>query len=115
MIPAFVHQLQSQSIEQQLERLQEAVAQHLELDLAPEHIYRDDGYTGAKLNRLGLDRLRGAAGMATFELVLVTAPDRLAHKYVHQVLLVEELHNPSWLPFDLVWGKSDEFILSPIR
>ena len=86
-------QMQSQSIEQQLERLQGAVTQHPEWDLATEHIYRDDGYTGAKLNRPGLDRLRDAAGMAAFELVLITAPDRLARKYVHQVLLIEELHN----------------------
>ena len=86
-------QMQSQSIEQQIERLQEAVAQHSEWELAPEHIYRDDGYTGAKLNRPGLDRLRDATSMAAFELVLVTAPDRLARKYVHQVLLIEELNN----------------------
>ena len=86
-------QMQSQSIEQQLERLQGAVTQHPEWDLAAEHIYRDDGYTGAKLNRPGLDHLRDAAGMAAFELVLITAPDRLARKYVHQVLLIEELRN----------------------
>jgi site-specific DNA recombinase len=29
--------------------------------------------------------------MAEFEVLLVTAPDRLARKYVHQVLLLEEL------------------------
>ena len=86
-------QMQSQSIEQQLERLREAVAKQSEWELAEEHIYRDDGYTGAKLNRPGLDRLRDAARMAAFEQVLVTAPDRLARKYVHQVLLIEELNN----------------------
>ncbi|MBL6983225.1 MAG: recombinase family protein [Anaerolineales bacterium] len=86
-------QMQSQSIEQQLERLREAAAKQPEWELTDEHIYRDDGYTGAKLNRPGLDRLRDAASMAAFELVLVTAPDRLARKYVHQVLLIEELHN----------------------
>ena len=85
--------MQSQSIEQQIDRLQEAITQHSEWELAAEHIYRDDGYTGAKLNRPGLDRLRDAASMAAFVLVLVTAPDRLARKYVHQVLLIEELHN----------------------
>jgi site-specific DNA recombinase len=84
-------QTQSQSIEQQIERLQEAVAQHADWELAPEHTYRDDGYSGAKLNRPGLDRMRDAASMAAFELILVTAPDRLARKYVHQVLLIEEL------------------------
>src|SRR5215204_2609633 len=30
--------------------------------------------------------------MAEFEVLLITAPDRLARKYVHQVLLIEELH-----------------------
>jgi site-specific DNA recombinase len=30
--------------------------------------------------------------MAEFEVVVVTAPDRLARNYVHQVLLLEELH-----------------------
>jgi site-specific DNA recombinase len=86
-------QVQSQSIEQQLERLRETIAKQPEWELTDEHIYRDDGYTGAKLNRPGLERLRDAASMAAFELVLVTAPDRLARKYVHQVLLIEELHN----------------------
>jgi site-specific DNA recombinase len=84
-------QTQSQSIEQQIERLQEAVSQHADWELSLEHIYRDDGYSGAKLNRPGLDRMRDAANMAAFELILVTAPDRLARKYVHQVLLIEEL------------------------
>ena len=84
-------QMQSQSIEQQIERLQETVAQHPDWELAPEHVYRDDGFSGAKLNRPGLDRMRDAANMAAFELILVTAPDRLARKYVHQVLLIEEL------------------------
>jgi site-specific DNA recombinase len=86
-------QMNSQSIEQQIERMQKAIAQHPEWELAPEHIYRDDGYTGAKLSRPGLERLRDAASSVAFELVLVTAPDRLARKYVHQVLLIEELHN----------------------
>jgi site-specific DNA recombinase len=83
--------MQNQTIEQQLERLRAAVADHPEWELADEHVYRDDGYTGAKLNRPGLDHLRDAARMAAFEMVLVTAPDRLARKYVHQILLIEEL------------------------
>lgn len=84
-------QMQTQNIEQQLDRLQAAVDQHPEWKLAPEHIYRDDGYSGAKLNRPGLDRLRDAASMAEFERIVITAPDRLSRRYVHQVLLIEEL------------------------
>jgi DNA invertase Pin-like site-specific DNA recombinase len=67
------------------------VAQHPEWHLADEHLYRDDGYSGAKLNRSGLDRLRDRAAFAPFEVVLLTAPDHLARNYVHQMLLIDEL------------------------
>jgi site-specific DNA recombinase len=85
-----LRQQQAQTIEQQLERLKAHVAIQ-GWNLTDEHIFRDDGYSGAKLNRPGLDSLRDRAGMAEFELVLITAPDRLARKYVHQVLILEEL------------------------
>src|SRR5437867_8580699 len=84
-------QQQAQTIDQQLDRWRAHVAQHPEWHLADEHIYRDDGYSGAKLNRPGLDRLRDRAAFAAFERVLITAPDRLARNYVHQMLLVDEL------------------------
>jgi site-specific DNA recombinase len=83
-------QAQAQGIEQQLDRLRAAVAERgWELD--DQHVYRDDGYSGARLGRPGLDRLRDHAALAELDLVLVTAPDRLARNYVHQVLLIEEL------------------------
>jgi site-specific DNA recombinase len=84
-------QQQTQTIEQQLAQLREYVVTQPEWHLAEEHIYRDDGYSGAKLNRPGLDRLRDRAALAVFERVLMTAPDRLARNYVHQVLLIDEL------------------------
>jgi site-specific DNA recombinase len=87
-----LHQQRNQTIEQQLERLRaHVVAQGWRLD--EEHVFRDDGYSGAKLNRPGLDSLRDRATMAEFELVLVTAPDRLARKYVHQALILQELEH----------------------
>ncbi len=43
-----------------------------------EHIFRDDGYSGATLRRPGLDRLRDHISCAAFDLLLITAPDRLA-------------------------------------
>jgi site-specific DNA recombinase len=84
-------QQQQQTIEHQLRHLGDYVATHPEWHVADEHIYRDEGYSGAKLNRPGLDRLRDRAAMAAFECVLITAPDRLARNYVHQRLLVDEL------------------------
>ena len=83
-------QARSQSTEQQIERLcAYALAQGW--DLAPGHIFRDDGHSGASLQRPGLDRLRDAAASARLDRILITTPDRLARNYVHQVLLVEEL------------------------
>ena len=84
-------QQQAQTIEQQITRLQAQIAQQSDWHVAEAHIYRDDGFSGAKLNRPGLDRLRDHAKFGEFELVLITAPDRLARKYVHQVLIIEEL------------------------
>lgn len=83
------HQVQTQTIEQQLERLQEHCQQQ-RWPVLQEHIYRDDGYSGAILKRPGLDHLRDAVGQAKVDLVLMTTPDRLARNYVHQVLLLEE-------------------------
>ncbi len=83
-------QAQAQTIEQQLDRLRAAVAERGWV-LDEQHVYRDDGYSGASLGRPGLDRLRDHAALADLDVALVTAPDRLARNYVHQVLLIEEL------------------------
>src|SRR5690348_5422107 len=83
-------QAQAQTIEQQLDRLRTAVAGR-GWELEDQHVYRDDGYSGASLGRPGLDRLRDHAALADLDVALVTAPDRLARNYVHQVLLIEEL------------------------
>lgn len=86
------HQVDHQTIEQQLERLRAHVhantAEGWVLD--PAHVFRDDGYSGATLARPGLDRLRDAVKSHECDRVLVTAPDRLARKYVHQMVLLEE-------------------------
>src|SRR5436190_816855 len=59
--------------------------------LPSDHIFRDDGYSGASLKRPALDRLRDKAHYREFDCLLVTAPDRLARNYVHQMVLIEEL------------------------
>jgi site-specific DNA recombinase len=83
-------QVQARTTDQQVERLRAHAAAE-GWTLAPEHIFRDDGYSGASLRRPGLDRLRDVAAGARLDRILITAPDRLARNYVHQVLLVEEL------------------------
>jgi site-specific DNA recombinase len=54
-------------------------------------VYRGEGYSGARIDRPTLDRLRDAAERGEFQAVLITAPDRLARRFVHQALLLEEL------------------------
>jgi site-specific DNA recombinase len=82
-------QAQTQTIEQQLHLLRE-YSQKQGWEWNEEHIFRDDGYSGASLRRPGLDRLRDQVRNATFDRVLITEPSRLARKYVHQMLLMEE-------------------------
>ena len=79
-----------QTIESQLSLLKTwAEAQGYEL--SDEYIYTDEGYSGTRLDRPGLDRLRDAASEGAFQIVAVLTPDRLARKYAYQVLLLEEL------------------------
>ncbi len=85
-------QEREQTIDSQLAALQAWVQQHDHV-LWPEHVYTDEGYSGARLDRPGLDRLRDDAREGAFEAVVVLSPDRLARKYAYQVLLLEELRH----------------------
>jgi site-specific DNA recombinase len=78
-------------IEQQVAQLQSYVAAHDGWTVAAEHVFRDDGRSGAKLNRPGLDALRDHAARAAFDLVVICSPDRLARNFVHQMVVLEEL------------------------
>jgi site-specific DNA recombinase len=51
----------------------------------------DDGYSGARLDRPGLDAVRDQAEAGGFEAVWCLSPDRLARAYVYQVLVLDEL------------------------
>src|SRR5260221_13003157 len=84
-------QQQAQTIEQQVALLRAYVAERPDCVIEEQHIFGDDGHTGAKLQRPGLDALRDQAARAAFDVVLVTAPDRLARNYVHQMVILEEL------------------------
>jgi site-specific DNA recombinase len=85
-------QAQDHTIDQQVANSRSYV-QAQGWQLSEEHICRDDGYSGANLSRPGLDRLRDAVALAEVDVVVITAPDRLARKYLHQVLLIEELES----------------------
>jgi len=51
----------------------------------------DDGHSGARLDRPGLDAVRDAAEAGEIDAVWCLSPDRLARKYAYQVIVVDEL------------------------
>ena len=78
-----------QTIESQLEALK-VWAMENGHELSPEDVHTDEGYTGSRIDRPGLDALRDGAEDGAFEVIGVLSPDRLARKYAYQVLLLEE-------------------------
>lgn len=78
-----------QTIDSQVEALRSwATTQGHELKF--EHVFIDEGYSGSRLDRPALDRLRDAAREDEFDVVAVYSPDRLARRHAYQVLLLEE-------------------------
>src|SRR3990172_5148593 len=53
--------------------------------------YCDDGCSGARLDRTGLDALRDAAEAGQLDAVWCLSPDRLARMYAYQVIVLDEL------------------------
>ena len=78
-----------QTIDSQLDALRRWATAHGH-ELKDDHVYIDEGYSGARLDRPALDRLRDAAREGEFDVVGVYSPDRLARRYAYQVLLLEE-------------------------
>ena len=76
------------NIGSQLEALREKLSQ-LGHEIFEE--YKDDGYSGGRLDRPGLDALRDAAELGLFEQVWCLTPDRLARNYAYQIVVTDEL------------------------
>jgi site-specific DNA recombinase len=93
-----------QTIDSQLEALRGWATAHGH-ELRHEHVFIDEGYSGARLDRPALDRLRDAAREGEFDVVAVLSPDRLARRYAYQVVLLEELRKA---------GCDVEFVHRPI-
>jgi site-specific DNA recombinase len=66
-------------------------AKGYELEVPKEWVFEDDGYSGATLERPGLERVRDLAAEGQIQVVRAYAPDRLSRKYAYQILLIEEL------------------------
>jgi DNA invertase Pin-like site-specific DNA recombinase len=66
-------------------------AKEHDLEVPAEWVFEDEGYSGATLERPGLERVRDLAAEGQIQVVLAYAPDRLSRKYAYQILLIEEL------------------------
>src|SRR5207344_950986 len=61
-----------------------------DLEVPQEWVVEDEGYSGATLERPGLERVRDLAAEGQIQVVLAYSPDRLSRKYAYQILLIEE-------------------------
>jgi site-specific DNA recombinase len=87
-------QERQQTIDSQLSALR-AWAEASGHELNDRHVFRDEGHSGARLDRPGLDALRDAVRDGEVDVIGVLAPDRLARQYAYQVLLLEEFRRAS--------------------
>src|SRR6266704_83789 len=82
-------QREERTIASQTAALIEFAKSH-DLEVPKEWVFEDDGFSGATLERPGLERVRDLAAEGQIQVVLAYAPDRLSRKYAYQVLLIEE-------------------------
>jgi site-specific DNA recombinase len=85
-------QAQQDTIASQVQALRARLSEE-GLTLDEELCFVDDGYSGSTLVRPALERLRDQAGAGAIDRLYVHSPDRLARRYVSQVLLVDELQH----------------------
>ncbi|MCH7736262.1 MAG: recombinase family protein [Chloroflexi bacterium] len=81
-------QEKEQTILSQLEAVRVYVSERGYINIGE---YIDDGFSGATLDRPGLDRLRDALLTGEIDVVVFHSPDRLARKAVYQGLVLEEI------------------------
>lgn len=82
-------QAEENTIENQMADLADRVGAD-GLDLTQELTFVDEGYSGSTLVRPALERLRDLVAAGAVDRLYVHSPDRLARRYAHQVLLVDE-------------------------
>jgi len=83
-------QVEEATIESQVAEL-ERYALTQEYVWQPDHVFLDQGVSGAYLDRPALNRMRDQAAGREFAAVLCLSPDRLARNYAYQWVLMEEL------------------------
>ena len=82
-------QREEKTIASQTASLIEFAKSH-DLEVPAEWVFEDEGYSGATLERPGLEWVRDLAAEGQIQVVLAYSPDRLSRKYAYQILLLEE-------------------------
>jgi site-specific DNA recombinase len=93
------------TIGSQLEALRNYAAQN-GMEIVEE--FTDEGYSGARLDRPALDRMRDLAEHRGFEVLLTYCTDRLARKFVLQALILEEMERFGVKTVFLEGGAADD-------
>ncbi|MGO9234779.1 MAG: recombinase family protein [Methylocella sp.] len=87
-----IEQARDNTIASQVAALRERVAAD-GFRLMPDHGYVDEGYSGTILLPSGAGKVAGFCGRwDRHARIYIHAPDRLARRYAHQVLLIKEFH-----------------------
>ena len=60
-------------------------AKNQDLEVPKEWVFEDDGYSGATLERPGLEHVRDLAAEGQIQVLLAYSPDRLSRKYAYQI------------------------------
>src|SRR5215471_18897536 len=76
-------QEREETVASQVDLLQQTAAAR-GYEVLPGNVFIDDGVSGARLDRPALERLRDLVAEGALDVVLVTAPDRLARRYAVQ-------------------------------
>ena len=83
-------QEEDQTVENQYMELKERIKSDGNL-LLPECIYKDEGWSGAILQRPNLDRMRSDARGHKFEILYSYDRGRVSRKFVHQEIILDDL------------------------
>lgn len=85
------HQEEEQTIGNQKMEIMERVQKDTDVTLITDYEYKDEGWSGAIIERPDLDRMRSDAREGKFDVLYVYDRGRLSRKFVHQEIILEEL------------------------
>lgn len=84
-------QEEEQTIGNQKMEIMERIEKDAEVALITDYEYKDEGWSGAIIERPDLDRMRSDAREGKFDVLYVYDRGRLSRKFVHQEIILEEL------------------------